>query len=186
MSPAPASCRYVALFRGINVGKAHRLAMADLQAVLESLGYGEVRTLLNSGNAVYAGPHRPAIEEGRRIRAEVAAALGVDVPVIVKTADDIAAAVADNPLRAVATDPSRLLLAFTRDAASLAAIASIAGSASGADILRVGARAAYLWCPGGILESKAAVALLKGLAETGTTRNAATVDKLHALLRPSA
>ena len=47
--------RYVALFRGINVGKAKRIAMADLRALLEKLGYTDVRTLLNSGNAVFTG-----------------------------------------------------------------------------------------------------------------------------------
>ena len=47
--------RYVALFRGINVGKAKRVAMADLRELLGELGYSEVATLLNSGNAVFTG-----------------------------------------------------------------------------------------------------------------------------------
>ena len=38
--------RYVALFRGINVGKAKRVAMADLRALLETLGYTAVKTLV--------------------------------------------------------------------------------------------------------------------------------------------
>jgi uncharacterized protein (DUF1697 family) len=38
--------RYVALFRGINVGKAKRIAMADLRALLQKLGFTDVRTLL--------------------------------------------------------------------------------------------------------------------------------------------
>ena len=41
---------YVALLRGINVGRAKRVAMADLRALFEQLGFGDVRTLLNSGN----------------------------------------------------------------------------------------------------------------------------------------
>ena len=44
---------YLALFRGINVGKARRIAMADLRALLEDLGFTQVKTLLNSGNAVF-------------------------------------------------------------------------------------------------------------------------------------
>ena len=48
-----AATRYVALLRGINVGKAKRVAMADLREVIESLGYTNARTLLNSGNAVF-------------------------------------------------------------------------------------------------------------------------------------
>ena len=45
--------RHVALLRGINVGKAKRLAMADLRAVFETLGYTAVRTHLQSGNVVF-------------------------------------------------------------------------------------------------------------------------------------
>ena len=48
--------RYVALFRGINVGRAKRVAMADLRTLFEGLGYGDVRTLLNSGNVVFSAP----------------------------------------------------------------------------------------------------------------------------------
>ena len=48
--------------------------------------------------------------------------------------------------------------------------------------LHIGKHAAYLWCANGILESKAAEALLKGLKGTGTTRNWATLNKIHALM----
>ncbi len=47
---------FVALLRGINVGKAKRIAMADLRNVFSSLGYGNVQTLLNSGNVVFDVP----------------------------------------------------------------------------------------------------------------------------------
>ena len=68
--------RMVALIRGINVGKAKRVAMADLKALVEELGHREVATLLNSGNVVFtAAGGRPAeaasrIEEamGKRFR----------------------------------------------------------------------------------------------------------------------
>jgi uncharacterized protein (DUF1697 family) len=44
---------HFALLRGINVGRAKRVAMADLRSLVEDLGYGEVGTLLNSGNVVF-------------------------------------------------------------------------------------------------------------------------------------
>ena len=180
---APPLSRYVALFRGINVGRAKRIAMADLRQLLGDLGYSGVRTLLNSGNAVYDGPSAPTLGQAQRIQAAVAETLGVEALVIVKSARDIASAVAANPLRGIATDPSRLLLAFTRDAKSLAAIDALVQADWGEERVARGADAAYLWCANGILESKAAVALLKGLAESGTTRNWATVEKIHTLLQ---
>src|SRR5512139_337568 len=105
--------RYVALFRGINVGKAKRIAMADLRALLEKLGFSQVRTLLNSGNAVFTASAAPPRKLAQRIRAEVANQLGVDALVIVKSAKDIAGIVAGNALATVATDASRLLVAMT-------------------------------------------------------------------------
>ena len=55
----PAS--HVALLRGINVGTAKRIAMADLRGVMTGLGYSDVRTLLNSGNVVFTAPPRSGV-----------------------------------------------------------------------------------------------------------------------------
>lgn len=175
--------RFVALFRGINVGKAKRIAMADLRALLESLGYTEVQTLLNSGNAVFESPIESGEKHAHGIRDAVAKQLGVDAPVIVKSAREIAAIVAGNKLAATATDPSRLLVAVTAQAGALKDIEALGRTGWGEEEVVVGKHAAYAWCPNGILQGKAGNALLKGLAESGTTRNWATIEKLHALLQ---
>ena len=175
--------RYVALFRGINVGKAKRIAMADLRALLEKLGYTEVRTLLNSGNAVFTGATGTAGAQAARIRAAVLKKLGVDALVIVKSAPEIAGIIAGNALEGIASDGSRLLIAMTNDAKPLAALRKLARAEWGEERIHVGKHAAYVWCANGILESKAAVALLKGLEGIGTTRNWSTLTKIHALLQ---
>ena len=177
--------RYVALFRGINVGRAKRIAMADLRALLASLGYRNVRTLLNSGNAVFdAGTEAPAAI-AKTIRKAVAGKLGVDALVIVKSAKEIADAVAGNKLGAIATDPSRFLVVFAQDAKSLAALNALTKVEWSDDVLYVGKHAAYAWCANGLLESKLAIALLKGYGETCTTRNWATVGKIYAAMQDS-
>ena len=178
--------RYVALFRGINVGKAKRIAMADLRALLQKLKFKDVATLLNSGNAVFSAASEPADELALRIRKAVAKQLGVDAFVIVKSEKDVAAIIQGNELGKIADDPSRLLIALTGDVKSLAAVKSLAGADWGEERVCVGKHAAYLWCANGILESKAAVALLKGLEQTGTTRNWATLNKIHSLMQGSA
>ena len=86
--------RYVALFRGINVGKAKRIAMADLRVLLGKLGYTDVATLLNSGNAVFTGAAEPAGKHADRIRQAVLKKTGVDALVIVKSAKDMAGIIA--------------------------------------------------------------------------------------------
>jgi uncharacterized protein (DUF1697 family) len=174
--------RYVALFRGINVGKAKRVAMADLRVLLAKLGYSDVRTLLNSGNAIFSASATPVAGIARLIRAEVAANLGVDAMVIVKSGRDVAGIVADNVLAKVATDDSRLLVALANDPKDIAALAKFAGRKWGEERVHVGKRAAYLWCAHGILESEAAAVLLGELKNTGTTRNWATVKKIHVMM----
>lgn len=172
--------RYVALFRGINVGKAKRIAMADLRALLGKLGYTDVATLLNSGNALFTGP--TSTKHAEKIRAAVAKQLGVDAHVIVKSAREIADIVSGNALEKVATNPSHLLVALCDDRKALAALAPLASEDWGREKLHLGKEAAYLWCANGILESKVAVRLLKDLKGTGTTRNWATLLKIQALL----
>lgn len=174
--------RFVALFRGINVGKAKRIAMADLRALLESMGYTQVQTLLNSGNAVFEADGESGEKHARAIRDAVAKQLGVDSLVVVKSVREMAAIVAGNKLAAVATDPSRLLVAVTGQAGALKDIEALGRTGWGEEEIVVGKHAAYAWCPLGILKSKAGAALLKGLGEVETTRNWATIEKLNAMM----
>lgn len=178
--------RFVALFRGINVGKAKRIAMADLRALMGRMGYTEVQTLLNSGNAVFASTATCAIRHASAIRKAVASELGVDALVIVKSAQDVANVMQGNALGTLASDPSRLLVALTQGTGALHTLKALGACDWGNESLHVTPHAAYVWCADGILQSPAATALLKGLAEQGTTRNWATLEKIHALLQAKA
>jgi uncharacterized protein (DUF1697 family) len=174
--------RYVALFRGINVGKAKRIAMSDLRSLLGKLGYSDVATLLNSGNAVFSADAGSASAHATRIQQAVLEKLGVDALVIVKSAKDVAGNIAGNEIGAIADDPSRFLVALTNNPKALAAVKALTHTDWGKERLHVGKHAAYLWCANGILESKALGVLLKGLEGAGTTRNWATLNKIHALM----
>ena len=173
---------YIALLRGINVGRAKRIAMADLRALLEALGYTDVATLLNSGNVVFKAGKGTSATLATDISKAIADRLGIEVPVIVKSAKDLDAIMADNPFADTATDPSRLLVAFTPDAATLANLDAIAPHVVAPEKFLVGTRAAYLHCASGILESKAAEAMLGKAGKAATTRNWGTVQKLQALV----
>ena len=82
----------------------------------------------------------------------------------------------------MASDPSRLIVAMAQDSRAIAGLRGWATRTWGEERVHVGRHAAYLWCAHGILESSAAEALLTDLAGTGTTRNWATLSKIHALL----
>lgn len=175
--------RVVVLLRGVNVGKAKRVPMADFRELLGELGFTSVRTLLNSGNAVGDAPAGAAPTHASRIHDALLARLAVDVPVIVKGATDVDAIVRANPLAVTITDPSRALVAFAPDAKVLASLATVESLVVKPEAFVVGTHAAYLWCPDGILSSKAGEALLGKAGRQVTTRNWATVLKLDALLK---
>lgn len=180
-SPARKPVTHVALLRGVNVGGNKRVPMADWRGLMEGLGCTNVRTLLNSGNAVFDAAPSPKLPV--RIRQALIDGLGVEVPVIVKTAVEMAAIEAENPLVAVGTDASRLIVAFAASAEDLAALAPLAGLVQPPEQLHVGPHAAYLWCANGILESKAGAALLGKLGRAATSRNWTTVLKIRALMQ---
>lgn len=175
--------RYAVLLRGVNVGKGNRVPMAELRALLEALGGSGVRTLLNSGNAVFTSPARSAGSLAKQVRAALVERLDVDVPVAVVTAAEMAAIAAGNPLVKTATDPSRLLVAFPLEPGALASIAPVGALVRLPERFVVGKHAAYLWCPNGSLKSDAGAALLGKPGRGVTTRNWATVGKLLALLQ---
>jgi len=92
--------RQIALLRGVNVGGKKKVAMAKLRALTEELGYRDVRTYVNSGNVVFSGRRRSA----KHLESALAEAFGFDVPVVLRTRDELAAVLEANPLRKVATD----------------------------------------------------------------------------------
>ena len=173
--------RRVALLRGINVGRAKRVAMADLRALVEELGYRDVRTLLNSGNVVFTAPAAARGDAAARIEKALVAKLGVPSRVTVLTAAELAAAVAANPLLDVASNPSRLLVAFLADPADRKKLQPLTRQDWTPEALALGPRVAYLWCPPGVLASKLSEAVGRALGDAVTTRNWTTVTKLHAL-----
>jgi uncharacterized protein (DUF1697 family) len=172
---------FVALLRGVNVGKAKRVPMADLRALLGDMGYTRVATLLNSGNFVFHAARGTASQHATDIAAAIAGRLKVQAPVVVKAARELAAIIEGNPISADEPNHPRLLVAFVQDAKRLRGLAAIQSLVVAPERFALGKDAAYLLCARGILESKAAAALLGKVGAAATSRNWATVLKLQAL-----
>ncbi|HZU36831.1 MAG TPA: DUF1697 domain-containing protein, partial [Gemmataceae bacterium] len=143
----------IALIRGINVGRAKRIAMAELRALFEDLGFADVRTLLNSGNVVFT-TSRAAAGDGARIEEALADRLHVSARVMVISAVRLARVVATNPLLSVANDPSRLLVAFLARPTDRKKLEPLCKQDWENEALALGDGAAYIWCAAGILESR--------------------------------
>ena len=167
----------IALLRGINVGTAKAVAMADLSAVFESLGATDVVTLLRSGNVVFDGPALTA----DAIEAAVLGATGVQSNVVVLTARELRTIAAENPLSAISTDGSKSFITITSE--PFTAIELPDAVALAPERLELGrSRAIYQWMPDGSQQSRVPKAFWKQFSGHLTARNENTVNKLLALL----
>jgi len=173
---------FVALLRGINVGKAKRIAMADLRSLVEEAGFTRVRTLLNSGNVVFAGASAAPEKVAARLEKAIEARVGFFSHVVVLDATAIDTVVMEHTLTH-ADNPSRLLVAFVQDPATLETVRPLAARDWNAEAIAVGTRAAYVWSPAGVLDSVAFEALARALGTQVTTRNWATVQKIRAMMQ---
>lgn len=172
---------WVALLRGINVGRHKQLAMGDLHDVVASLGHGTVRTHLRSGNVVFTSPGGDATAIAAGLEAAIADRLGLAPRVIVRSLAELAEVIRANPLPHAIAEPSRLHVVFLDEAPSAAAIQTFDSARYEPDEARFGKREIYVHYPNGSATSKLNDAAWKALGVTATARNWNTVTKLLAL-----
>jgi uncharacterized protein (DUF1697 family) len=183
MSPSDAERvaggNHVALLRAVNVGGRNRVAMAQLRELLEGLGYGEVRTHLQSGNAVFTAGAAPPERVAREIERALADELGLAVNVLVRTHAELEAVVAQNPLLDIAGDHARLLVTFLSDAPAQEALSGLAPADFEPDVFAVGEREIYVWYPDGVRATRLSNAFWeRRLGVVATGRNWNTVTRL--------
>jgi uncharacterized protein (DUF1697 family) len=172
--------RYVALLRGINLGRARQVGMPRLKELLEARGYADVRTHLRSGN-VLLDSALPEADLAADLAGAIEDEFGFAVPVVVRTGRELAAVVAGDPFAGVATDPARYIVTFMTeppDPDRVAALPPVEGPGD----YRVAGRELYLWLPDGIQRTPLASWKWDALLRSpGTTRNWNTVTRLAAL-----
>lgn len=175
-----ASTTHIALLRGINVGKARRVGMADLRKLVAGLGFQRVRTVLNTGNVIFeAAESKSASGAAGAIERAMADRLGVRTNVTVISAAHLARTIERNPLETEAeSDPTRFLVAFPRTPDDAKALQTAGKMDFGREKLVATASEAYLWCPDGVLGGKLGKTILTRLGDGVTTRNWATLHKI--------
>jgi uncharacterized protein (DUF1697 family) len=173
--------RQIVLLRGINLAGRNRIAMPALREALSSAGFDDVRTYVQSGNVVVSSDASPE-QVARKCKREIKSRFGLDIPVVVRTRDQLAEIVERNPLAEVAANPKRYQVNFL-DAEPDADLArKLEKVAVEPERYVVAGREVYTWHPESIARSKL-WALLAGrkLGVTATARNWTTVTKLLAM-----
>ena len=171
--------RYAAFLRGINVGGRKKIPMATLRELLRELGYADVVTHLQSGNAVFSSPGKSPHSLARAIADRIAGEFGMDVKVVIRTGGELADVVRRSPLPDGPENPSRFFVAFLSAAPAPAAIGAVESMSFDPDRIWISGAEAYLWCPAGAADTKLTNNFLeKRLKVTATSRNWNTVLKL--------
>jgi len=173
--------RQIVLLRGINVGPRNRIAMPALREVFRGAGFADVQTHLQSGNIVLSSDltqEELAATSSRLIRD----AFALEIASVARTADELAAVVALDPLGTSAVEPKRYLVTFLSEAHEERMLERLRALARAPEELFAAGREIYSWHPAGIARSRLWNAIAAGrLGATSTSRNWATVSALRAL-----
>jgi len=170
--------RQIVLLRGINLGPRNRIAMPELRKLLEAAGFADVRTYVQSGNIVLSTRRTP---EATVTACEklIAAELGLEIPAVVRTRDELAEVVRRNPLAGVADDPKRYQVSFLDREPDPGMIERLSAAAADGERMEAIGREIYSWHPDGVARSKLWAGLAgKGLGVKATARNWTTVTTL--------
>jgi len=153
--------------------------MTDLRKFLTDLGFGDARSLLQSGNLVFESKVRTGAELERFLEAEAHDRLSLDVDFVVRTPEEWKSIIRQNPFRKEAErDPGHLVVMFLKGQPDTADIVALQGDIRGAEVVRAKGKQAYIYFPDGQGRSKLTHVILEKRLGRGTGRNWNTVLKL--------
>ncbi len=170
---------HIALLRGINVGGKNKMPMPALAALFTESGCRDVQTYIQSGNVIFQAAPEAADTLPAQISALIAERFGLRVPVVLRTAEQLAAAFHNNPFLAQELLTQTLHVMFLADLPSLEKVAGLDANRSTPDAFVVQGRDIYLHLPNGGADTKLTNAYFDAkLATVSTIRNWKTVTKL--------
>jgi uncharacterized protein (DUF1697 family) len=170
---------FVSMLRAVNVGGTSRIKMSALQALYESLGLADVRTLLQSGNVVFRSGLKDRGQLAKRIKQELERQLDLQIEVLVRTLAEIESIVERGPVLSPRADMSKLLVMFLAGVPDAQLQASLLKSHKGPEMIELRGPEIYLYYPDGVGRSKLSGAVIENRLQIyGTARNWNTLTKL--------
>jgi uncharacterized protein (DUF1697 family) len=175
--------RWAALLKGVNVG-GRKLPMADLKALVEGMGHGDVKTLLASGNVAFTCDEKGGAVLERALERALAKELNLKTDIVVRNGPELRAIIDANPFPDAATaHPNHLLVSFHRDPVPDGLIARLPDIYQGPERLKAIGRELYIDYPEDVGHSQLPQAMAKlKFPKLATMRNWITVGKLAAML----
>jgi len=170
---------YLALFRGINVGGKNMLPMKELVAILEDLGSRNIKSYIQSGNAVFASLKTDAPQLSKKIGVEIKLRRGFEPHVLLLELDDIESVIRKNPFPEAETDGKALHVGFLASTPTNPDLKALESLKSDSERFRLIDNVFYLHAPEGVGRSKLAARAEKLLGVPMTDRNWRTVCKIR-------
>jgi uncharacterized protein (DUF1697 family) len=179
---------YIALIRGINVGGKNRLPMEALVEILEAMDCRQVKTYIQSGNAVFESEAQDALKLSHQISLAIGQQCGFEPYVLLLEVQEIQWAIAANPFPEAAADPKAVHLGFLAAPPESPKLERLEELRKDSENFRLLDQVFYLYTPEGIGRSKLAANAEKLLGVAMTSRNWKTVgaiwDIAQSLERP--
>jgi len=175
--------RYVSILRGINVSGQKRVPMKELQAIYESLGYGDITTYIQSGNVAFEAVEKDPMVLKSAIEEAIKNHFGFDVPVLIRTRADLQKVLDENPfVKEKGIDVDKLHVTFLDETPQQSHIEKLMTYDYSPDRFVLSGREVFVYCPNGYGRTKINNGFFESKLKVGaTTRNWKTVSVLAAL-----
>jgi len=172
---------YIAFFRAINVGGKNSLPMKSLVGILEGMGAAQVRTYIQSGNAVFQSAEENPAQLSKQLAAEIKKHHGFEPFPLVLGLEALQKACASNPFPEAEAEPKSLHLGFLASKPLRPDIDKLSSLKKASERFHLGDGVFYLHAPEGVGNSKLAASAEKLLGVPMTDRNWRTVCKVREL-----
>ena len=164
---------FIVLLRGINVSGKNKLPMVELRGMLMNLGFENVQTYIQSGNVIL-NSEKKKDEISQLITTSIKEKYNYDIPVIVKTSEELEMAVNNYPY----PKENEKIVAFVFLEKPIS-FNTIEIKNQGEDQYKIDKDIIYLYCPNGFGRSKLSNNVFESkLQLRATTRNLRTAEKL--------
>ncbi|MCH7827061.1 MAG: DUF1697 domain-containing protein [Bacteroidetes bacterium] len=168
---------YISMLRGINVSGQKKIKMDELKKLYESLGFKNIKTYIQSGNVIFDFSDTNISKLINKIELKIKKSFSYDVPVLIKTKNDLQKLIANNPF--VKKDSSKLYVTFLSDTPIQSPIDEITKIKDKSEEFIISRKEIYLFYPNGYGRSKLTNNYFeRKLKLSATTRNWKTVNKL--------
>ncbi|MGZ7119040.1 MAG: DUF1697 domain-containing protein [Methanobacterium sp.] len=172
--------KYIALLRGINIGRKNRVKMADLVKTLESSGFENIKTYLQSGNVIFKCNSADTEKIAEDIKRKISQTFGLSINVIVRRDEELENIINSNPfIKNPEIERNKLHVTFLNEKPDKENISNLDINKGKNEEFEVNNKEIYLYLPNGYARTKLTNNLWEKKFNTiATTRNWKTVNKL--------